>query len=162
MCVQHVVNAVEVEIHIIQEKINQETKRIEVPPLQFMDKSVDIPVVAQRQAHMNQMVQKTIVVVDVPVVLVVQIPLVQVVAETIEIPREKIDETPEFDAGAGENPFTKVKSLISNRTCRDERMSKTTEKKDNLDANTGKHSSTHETAVSRSTEADRVCEQRSS
>ena len=60
MCVQHVVNAVEVEKHIIQEKINQESKRIEIPPLQFMDEAIDIPVVAQRQAHMNKMVQKTI------------------------------------------------------------------------------------------------------
>ena len=61
MCVQHVVNAVEVEKSEIieetvqrmkpnfQEKINQETKWIEVPPLQFMDKAIDIPVVAQRQ-----------------------------------------------------------------------------------------------------------------
>ena len=61
MCVQHVVNAVEVEKSeiieetvqrmkpIIQEKINQETKRIEIPPMQFMDKAIDIPVVAQRQ-----------------------------------------------------------------------------------------------------------------
>ena len=58
--VQHVVDTVEVEKHNIQEKINQETKRIEVPPLQLVDKAVDIPVAAQRQAHMNQMVQKTI------------------------------------------------------------------------------------------------------
>ena len=58
--VQHVVDTVEVEKHNIQEKINQETKRIEVPPLQLIDKAVDIPVAAQRQAHMNQMVQKTI------------------------------------------------------------------------------------------------------
>ena len=74
---------VEVEKHIIQEKINQEIKRIEVPPLKFIDKAVDISVVAQRQAHMNQMVQKTIEisqlqhtdqVVDVPVVVVAQVP----------------------------------------------------------------------------------------
>ena len=98
MCVQHVVNAVEVEKHIIQEKVNQETKRIEVPPLQFMDKAVDIPVVAQRQAHMNQMVQKTIEisqwrhtdqVVDVPVV-VTQVPQVNVVMKTVETPRVQI------------------------------------------------------------------------
>ena len=60
-CVQHVVNAVEVEKYKIieltaqrtmpttQEKINQETKLIEIPLLQFMDKAIDIPVVAQRQ-----------------------------------------------------------------------------------------------------------------
>ena len=32
-----VVNAVEVEKHVVQEKINQETKRIEIPPLHFTD-----------------------------------------------------------------------------------------------------------------------------
>ena len=99
MCVQHVVSAVEVEKHIIQEKINQETKRIEVPPLQFMDEAVDIPVVAQRQAHMNQMVQKTIEisqlkhtdqVVDVPVVVVTQVSQVHVVMKTVETPRVQI------------------------------------------------------------------------
>ena len=53
--VQHVVNAVEVEKSeiieetvqrtklVIQEKINQEIKRIEIPLLQFMNKVVDIP-----------------------------------------------------------------------------------------------------------------------
>ena len=97
--VQHV-DTVEVEKHIIQEKINQETKRIEVPPLQFMDKAVDIPVVAQRQTtHMNQMVQKTIEisqlqhtdqVVDVPVVVVAQVPQVHVVMKTVETPRVQI------------------------------------------------------------------------
>ena len=97
--VQHVVDTVEVEKHIIQEKINQETKRIEVPPLQFMDKAVDIPVVAQRQTHMNQMVQKTIEisqlqhtdqVVDVPVVVIAQVPQVHVVMKTVETPRVQI------------------------------------------------------------------------
>ena len=97
MYVQHVVDTVEVEKHIIQEKINQETKRIEVSP-QFIDKAVDIPVVAQRQAHMNQMVQKTVEisqlqhtdqVVDVPVVVVSQVPQVHVVM-TVETPRVQI------------------------------------------------------------------------
>ena len=54
---------------------------------------------------------------DVPVVLVVQVPQVQVVAETVEIPQlrivEKIDETPEFNASTGENPFAKVKGVIT-------------------------------------------------
>ena len=58
--VQHVVNAVEVEKHIIREKINQETKRIEIPPLQFMDKAIDIPVVAQRQVPQVHVVKKTV------------------------------------------------------------------------------------------------------
>ena len=54
--VQHVVNTVEAEMPKIIEgtvqrmkPINQETKRIEVPPLLFTDKAVDVPVVAQRQ-----------------------------------------------------------------------------------------------------------------
>ena len=75
--VQHVVNAVEVEKseiieetvqrmkHIIQEKINQVTRHVEtlllqivektfeIPELQFTDKVVDNPVVAQRQISME-------------------------------------------------------------------------------------------------------------
>ena len=109
-CVQHVVNAVEVEKYkiieetvqrmkpIIQEKINQETKRIKIPLLQFTDKVADIPVVAQRQICVNQEVQKTIEdlqlqytdgVVDVPAVLVVLVPQVQVV-EKAEIPQFQV------------------------------------------------------------------------
>ena len=61
MCVQHVVYTVEVEIPkiikqtwqkpIIQEKINQVTKHVEVPLSQFTDKVVDITVVARRDFH---------------------------------------------------------------------------------------------------------------
>ena len=105
--VQHVINTVEVEMP----KINQMTKHIDVPPLQFTDKVVDIPVVAQKQAYMNWQLQKTMEihqlqfsdeVSDVPVVVgqvpqctesreltvgVVQAPRVRVVAETTEIPQ---------------------------------------------------------------------------
>ena len=93
--VQHVVNAVEVEKSeiieetvqrtklVIQEKINQETKRIEIPLLQFMNKVVDIPVVAQRQISE---------VIDVPVVSVVQVPRVRVVKKTVEDPQFQIVE----------------------------------------------------------------------
>ena len=52
--VQHVVDAVEVEKHIIHEKINQRFHR------SFTDKVVDNPVVAQRRIHANRNVQKTI------------------------------------------------------------------------------------------------------
>ena len=64
-----------------------------------MDKAVDIPVVAQRQAHMNQMVQKAIEisqlqhtdqVVDVSVVVVTQVSQVHVVMKTVETPRVQI------------------------------------------------------------------------
>ena len=122
--VQHVVNAVEVEKHVVQEKINQETKRIEIPPLHFMDKATDIPVVAQRQVPQVHVVKKTVEdpqfeivqktvenpetvpqlrdadkVIDVPVVLVVKAPQVQVSEKTVEISQlqavEKIVETRE-------------------------------------------------------------------
>ena len=94
--------------------------------MQSINKVVDTPVAVQRKVHVNLNVQKTIEdiqlqytdgVVDVPVVLVVQTPQVEVVAETVEITRlwivEKIDETPEFDAGTGKNPVAKVKGLIT-------------------------------------------------
>ena len=118
--VQHVVNTVEVEKseiieetvqrmkHIIQEKINQATKHIKIPQVQFLDKAddmlvdvqrqipVDIPVLAQRQISMDQTVQKTMEIPqlqcadhvnDVPVVLVAQVPRVLVVEKTTEIPQ---------------------------------------------------------------------------
>ena len=107
------------EKHIIHEKINQVTRHVEipllqivkktvevpeVPPLQFTDKVDDIPVVAPRQISQLQVDDK---VVDVPVVLVVQAPLVQVMAETAEIPQlqvvEKIGEIPEWLNFAREN-----------------------------------------------------------
>ena len=108
---QHVVNAVEVEKpniieltvqrkkFIIQEKINQVTKHVKIPELQFTDKVVDNLVVAQRQISMET-VQKNIEtpqlqhcdeVVDVPDVLVVeQVPHVRVVTKTPEIPQLQI------------------------------------------------------------------------
>ena len=70
-----------------------------------------------------------------------------------------------FGAGTGENPFMKVNTLITEliswlqdgassetrqKACFDEETSKATEKED-LEADTAKHSSIFETAVSRST-----------
>ena len=97
MCVQHLVNAVEVEKRIIQEKINQVIRHVEtlllqivkktvevpeiqivpaeIPELQFTDKVVDILVVAQRQIRMNQEVQKTI-----------ETPQLQCIDEMIDVP----------------------------------------------------------------------------
>ena len=101
-CVQHVANAVEVEKPeiieetvqrmkpIIQKKINQVTRHVEtlllqivektfeIPELQFTDKVVNIPVLAQRQISMETVqkiieisqLQHTDDVVDVPAVLV--------------------------------------------------------------------------------------------
>ena len=70
----------------------QHRKQMEVPPLQFIDKAMDIPVVATRQIlPMTQTVQKTIEipqlqcvdeVIDVPAVLVVPVPQVQVSGKT--------------------------------------------------------------------------------
>ena len=138
--VQHVVNAVEAEMPkiiketlqrkrpIINEKINQETKHIEldkagdmlvgvqrqmsmaqtveetmkVQPLQFINKVVDVPVVAQRQIPIAvQTIQKTTdipqlqcidKVIDVPVVSVAQAPHVQIVEKTVQSPQMQIAE----------------------------------------------------------------------
>ena len=80
--VQHAVDTDEVEKHIIHEKINQVTRHVEIPLLQIVKKTVEVPGVPQLQCadQVN----------DVPVVLVVQAPLVQVMAETAEIPHLQI------------------------------------------------------------------------
>ena len=110
MCVQHVVNAVEVEKSeiieetvqrmkpIIQEKINQEIKRIEVPPLQFMDKAIDIPVVAQRQVPQVHVVKKTVEdpqfeIVEKTVENPETVAQMQDVEEAVEIPQLQLDGT---------------------------------------------------------------------
>ena len=76
-------------------------QHVKTPLLQFTDKVVDIPVVAQRQIRVNRNVQKTMEisqlqytddVVDVPVVLVVLVPQFQVVAETAEISQLQVVE----------------------------------------------------------------------
>ena len=78
---------------VIQEEINQVTRHVEIPPLQFTDKVADILVVAQKQISMVLTVQKSIEisqlqitdkVTDVPVVSVVQVPRVWVVKKTVE------------------------------------------------------------------------------
>ena len=99
MCIQHFVNAVEVEkFGIVEETVQRmkliiqekETKQIEVSPLQFTNKVVDISVVALRQTRSFQktteisQLQVADGVVDVPAVLVVQVPKVQVLAEKAE------------------------------------------------------------------------------
>ena len=107
-CVQHVANAVEVEkpkiieltvqrkTFIIQEKINQETKPVELPQAQFLDKGGDMPVVVQRQVSTAQTVQKamedpplqfTDKVVNIPVVAQRQISMVRTIQKTTEIPQ---------------------------------------------------------------------------
>ena len=82
--------------HIIQEKINQETKRIKIPPLQLMDKAVNTPVVAQRQVSQVHVVAETAEtpqlqvadkMVDVPAVFVSLVAQVQVVGKTVQIPQ---------------------------------------------------------------------------
>ena len=80
---------------IIQQKIGQVTKHVEIPELQFLDKVEEIPVVAQRQIPIVvQTVEKTIEIpqlqcidegIDVPIVLVVPVPQVQVSEKTVEI-----------------------------------------------------------------------------
>ena len=82
--------------------------------------------------------------------LIVQVPQVQVVAETVEIPQlrivEKIDETPEFDASIGENPFAKVKGVITELISRLE--------EEDLDADTTKPSFKLETVVSHTVDGE--------
>ena len=77
--VQHVVDTV--DKRIIQEKIIQVTRHVEIPLLQFTDNVVDISVVAQRQISQLQSADQ---VVDVPVVVVRQVPQVHVVMKTVE------------------------------------------------------------------------------
>ena len=105
--VQHVVNAVEVEKseiieetvqrmkHTIQEKINQVTKHIKIPQVQFLDKADDMLVDVQRQIPVAQTMQKTMEVPpshvtdkvsDISVVAPRQIlPMAQTVQKTTEI-----------------------------------------------------------------------------
>ena len=97
--VQHVVNTVEVERpklvkETVQEKINQVTKHIKIPQVQFLNKVDDMLVDVQRQIPVAQTMQKAMEVpplqyvnrvVDVPVVAPRQIsPMVQTVQKTIE------------------------------------------------------------------------------
>ena len=100
---QHVVNAVEVEKHIIKEKINQETKRIEISPMQFTDKVVHIPVVARREVSQLQYLDQ---VVDVLVVLVVPVSQVRVVKKTVEDPQFEIVEK------TVQNPETQISDVV--------------------------------------------------
>ena len=83
--VQHVVNAVEAEMPriiketvqrkkpILNEKINQVTKRTEIPQLQFLNEVADMPVVVEQQVSMVQMAMEA--------------PQVRVVAKTVENPQ---------------------------------------------------------------------------
>ena len=111
--VQHVVDTVEVEKPkiteltvqrkrpIIQEKINQVTKHVKIPQVQFLTKVDDMPVVVQRQVSTAQTVQKamevpllqfTDKVVDNPVVVQRQIST-EIVQKTMETPQSQcIDE----------------------------------------------------------------------
>ena len=107
--VQHVVNTVEVERPkliketqhrkkpIINEKINQMTKHIKIPQVQFLNKVDDMLVDVQQQIRpMAQTVQKTTEipqlqlpdqVVDVPVMVQRQVPSIETVQKTVEVPQ---------------------------------------------------------------------------
>ena len=97
---------------IIQEKINQVTKHIEIPESQFSDKVDDMPVVVQRQASMVQKtVQKTMEIPQLQCVdkvvddSVVQVPQIHVVEKTVEGTQlqivEKTVKTPETQITQG-------------------------------------------------------------
>ena len=99
--VQHVVNTVEVEkpklaMETVQEKINQVTKHIKIPQVQFLNKVDDMLVDVQRQIPVAQTVQKTTEIpqlqfpdqaVDVPVVVQRQVPSIETVQKTVEVPQ---------------------------------------------------------------------------
>ena len=125
---QHVVNTVAVEKPkiieltvqrkkpIIQEKINQVTKHVEIPLSQFTDKVVDKPVVVQRQISTVLTVQKNIEisqlqvddkVVDIPVMLVVRVPQVRIVKKTVEDSQLQIVEK------TIENPETQISGVVT-------------------------------------------------
>ena len=128
---QHVVNTVEVEKpklikETVQEKINQVTKHIKIPQVQFLNKVDDMLVDVQRQIPVAQTVQKTTEspqlqfldqAVDTPVVVQRQVPQVHVVKKTVEISQlqavEKIVETPETQTIQGamkhDDPDAKIK-----------------------------------------------------
>ena len=82
--------------HTIQEKINQATKHIKIPQVQFWDEVDDMLVFVQRQVSTAQTVQKAMEVplsqftdkfVDKPVVAQRQISTVQIFQTNIEIPQ---------------------------------------------------------------------------
>ena len=104
--VQHVINTVEVERPkliketqqrrkpIVNEKINQVTKHIKIPQVQFPNKVDEMPVCVQRQIPMVQAVQKITEipqlqfpdqVVDVPVMVQRQVPSIETVQKTVEV-----------------------------------------------------------------------------
>ena len=99
---QHVVNTIEVERpklakETVQEKINQVTKHIKIPQVQFLNKVDDMLVDVQQQIRpMAQTVQKTTEipqlqfpdqVVDVTVVVQRQVPSIEMVQKTVEVPQ---------------------------------------------------------------------------
>ena len=111
--VQHVVNTVEAEMPkiiketvqrkrpIIQEKINQVTKHIKIPQVQFLTKVDDMPVVVQRQVSTAQTVQKALEVPplqftdkvnDIPVEAQRQISRVRTIQKTTDIPQLQCDD----------------------------------------------------------------------
>ena len=100
--IQHVINTVEVERpklikETVQEKINQVTKHIKIPQVQFLNKVDDMLIDVQQQIRpMTQTVQKTTEipqlqfpdqVVDVPVMVQRQVPNIETVQKTVEIPQ---------------------------------------------------------------------------
>ena len=94
----------------------QET--VEVPQIQFIDKTLDVPVVVQRQVPIVQKVQKIVEVpqtqfidkvVDVPVHMQRQVPAVQVAQKTIASPAEHHHATQEAERYRDEEKVGKAK-----------------------------------------------------
>ena len=103
--VQHVVNTVKVEKPkiikqrmqkpVIQEKINQATKRIEVP--QFLNEVVDMLDAVQRQVSMVQKIQK-----------ITKNPRLQIVEQIVEVPEIQMFDDTQTSESLGIAPVRQV------------------------------------------------------
>ena len=121
---------------------------------QSLDPMKDVLIVIQKQVPVQRMVetpqlQSPDKMIDVPVVLVAQVP--QMMAKTVEIPQlpftEKIVETPEAQMFQGTQTFVSLNTTEQ------------TAAKEDLEADTAKHSSILETAMFRVTLDDEVSNQ---
>merc|ERR1712064_178886 len=80
-----------------------------VPQLQFIDKVVDIPVVAQRQIPMVQTVQKTVEIPQLQYIdKVVDVPVVQIVEKIVEVPEIQTVQGTQTSESLGTAPVRQV------------------------------------------------------
>ena len=122
---QHAVDTVEVERlqiikqtwqkPIIQDKINQVTRHVEVPQVQFLNKVNEMPVGVQRQIPMVPIVQKTM---EIPQLQCIDEsiddPVVQVVEKTVEGPQFQIVDKSAEDLQTETNQGTQTSESSGN------------------------------------------------